>query len=215
MIRHCSAAFLLLAGLLGGCAHTGQVTPSSTAAALDPAVVQGAWWSWAAAAPAGRNPVEDETGEHCAVNQPSGMWFLAGTFGGRAVRKCTVPSARNLVAPLVNRIASEQECADLLDSATGQLKVDGVARPVLRWKGSRITVNGVADNPVTRRAGVFETYGCGLWAETGALEPGRHKVTIRGTDGDFRIAVDYHLLVTDQAGEAPRASREETLVEGS
>lgn len=204
-------ALLSFVGLLAGCTRAGEVVPLRTTAALDPAAVQGAWWSWAAAAPSGRNPVEDRTGEYCAVNQPGGMWFLAGTFGGRATRHCTVPSGRTLVAPLINQLGSGQECADLLDSATGQLKVDGVVRPVFRWPGSRITVSGVANNPVTRRAGAFEAQGCGLWAETGALAPGRHKVTIRGADGTFRVAVDYHLLVTDQADEDEQVPREDAL----
>src|SRR5215472_11893649 len=61
------------------------------------------WWQWVYAAPDGANPVQDTTGDFCAVNQPAGkVWFLAGTFGLTGVeRSCTIPENRALFYPLV------------------------------------------------------------------------------------------------------------------
>ncbi|MCX4536044.1 hypothetical protein OHA79_13165 [Streptomyces sp. NBC_00841] len=54
----------------------------------------GRWWKWALSAPDDRSPVKDTTGEHAAWNQPDDLWFLAGTYGGRVVRRCAIPSDR-------------------------------------------------------------------------------------------------------------------------
>lgn len=182
---------------------TGSSAPSdpgaggASAAPLDPARVQGAWWTWAASSPSGRNPVEDRTGAFCAAGQqPEGLWFLAGTFGGEAVRRCTVPAGRTLVAPLVNQVGdSEAACARFLSGATGRMTVDGAARPVLRWRGVLIRASGVARNPVTREGGAFGGYGCGLWASAPPLSPGTHRVAIRGANETLRVSVDYVLTV--------------------
>jgi hypothetical protein len=64
------------------------------------------WWQWAYAGPNGENAVQDETGEFCAVNQPTGkVWFLAGSFGLTGVeRTCTIPPNRALFYPLVTTL---------------------------------------------------------------------------------------------------------------
>jgi hypothetical protein len=214
MIRPRFVILLSALGLLAGCAAEstergatsapataeGTASPragvSSPTPALDPADVQGAWWSWAASAPSGRNPVEDTTGEHCASGQPRDRWFLAGTFGGTATRRCVVPPGRVLVAPLVNLFTpTKDDCKDFMASATGTLTIDGVARPSLRWSATRITFTAVADNPLTDGKGAFIAYGCGLWSASPPLAPGTHKVSLRGASADFRISVDYELTI--------------------
>jgi hypothetical protein len=64
------------------------------------------WSQWAYAGPDGENAVQDETGEFCAVNQPTGkVWFLAGSFGLTDVeRTCTIPPNRALFYPLVSSL---------------------------------------------------------------------------------------------------------------
>ncbi|WP_375539134.1 hypothetical protein, partial [Actinomadura sp. J1-007] len=43
-----------------------------------------------------------------------------------AVRRCTVPAGRTLVAPLVNQVGdSEAACVRFLSGATGRMTVDG------------------------------------------------------------------------------------------
>ncbi|MFD0688840.1 signal protein [Actinomadura fibrosa] len=168
---------------------------SASAGKLDPGKVQGDWWSWAAGAPSGRNPVEDRSGAHCAVGQAGDLWFLAGTFGGSVRRRCAVPARRTLVAPIVNLHGSANDCAGFMASASGSVTVDGRKLPVLRWNATPITVTGVEGNPVTESDGRIDTMGCGLWASSAPLAAGRHAVAIRGTSGDFRVSVDYVLTV--------------------
>lgn len=63
------------------------------------------WWQWAMSSPTQENPVEDATGEHCAVNQQGPAWFLAGGFGSSKIRRrCVVPAGKHLFFPAVNMV---------------------------------------------------------------------------------------------------------------
>ncbi|WP_207394211.1 signal protein [Actinomadura formosensis] len=159
--------------------------------------VQSAWWSWAASAPPKQNPVEDATGARCAVGQPSGVWFLAGTFGGSVKRRCSVPHDRTLVAPVVNLHGSKEDCAAFMRTAAGTVKLDGKEVPLKRWAATPITITGSVGNPVTSVEGPVKEHGCGLWAMIPPPSPGPHTVGIRGSSGNFRLAVDYELTMTN------------------
>ena len=51
------------------------------------------WWQWALSEPQENNPLFDETGELCSINQGGPVWFLGGAWGTpRAERTCTIPS---------------------------------------------------------------------------------------------------------------------------
>ena len=61
------------------------------------------WWKWALSFPDGMNPVQDETGEFCALGQSGHVWFLAGSFGLTGVeRHCTIPAGKAIFYPLIN-----------------------------------------------------------------------------------------------------------------
>jgi hypothetical protein len=60
------------------------------------------WWQWVFGLPPGVNPAMDSNGEFCAVGQRGDVWFLAGSFGAEAVRKCTIPRGKALFFPLIN-----------------------------------------------------------------------------------------------------------------
>ncbi|MBC6446647.1 signal protein [Actinokineospora xionganensis] len=196
---------IVLAALLAaGCGTTGPAEPpppsptGERGSALDEAAIQTAWWTWAAGSPPATNPVMDLTGEDCAVDQPAtGPWFLAGTFGETATRRCAAPAGRMLVAPVVNRVARDATgCRVFLSGASGAVAVDGETQTLLRWSGSDITVRGVADNPVSDKAGRFSGRACGLWVAIAPLPPGDHTITIRGDAGTLSVSVDYHLTVS-------------------
>lgn len=78
------------------------VPPGADVASKSQSQLAADWWAWINGAPASTNPLLDETGEHCAVNQPTGVFFLAGNFGGTSVRSCTVPAATPIFFPLLN-----------------------------------------------------------------------------------------------------------------
>jgi hypothetical protein len=63
--------------------------------------LQAAWWKWATETPAPDSAVLDQTGEKCAVNQTSHVWFLAELFApGSVTRTCKIPSGTFLFFPL-------------------------------------------------------------------------------------------------------------------
>ncbi|MFI6595460.1 signal protein [Nonomuraea sp. NPDC050536] len=161
--------------------------------------VQGRWWSWAASTPVIGNPVSDTTGRDCARNQPSDVWFLAGTFGGRVHRRCTVPARRPLIFPVVNVLADRRTCARFMAGAQGTVTLDGKPVTPERIEGDGVRVTAVEHNPVTTSAGTFLTHACGLWVRHEPLPPGRHTLTVRGSTGGFRTVAEYDLVV---AGES-------------
>jgi hypothetical protein len=64
----------------------------------------GEWWNWALYEPFATNPIADETGEDGHLNQAGPVWFLAGTWGGTAVREVIIPEGKTLFFPLVNSV---------------------------------------------------------------------------------------------------------------
>ena len=61
-----------------------------------------AWWTWGLGIPGDQNPILDPDGSFCDSGQEGPVWFLAGTFGGDAVRTCTVPKGKALFFPIIN-----------------------------------------------------------------------------------------------------------------
>lgn len=60
------------------------------------------WWQWLLSIPKATNPILDASGANCGVGQVDDVWFLAGTFGGTAIRSCTVPAGKPIFFPLIN-----------------------------------------------------------------------------------------------------------------
>lgn len=174
-------------------------SPRTTAATahtrLSSADLQGRWWTWAASEPESTNPVADQDGSACGRNQPRDVWFLAGTFGTRASRTCTVPDGVPVAFPLVNVFGSPEDCALFMRTAKGSAVLDGEQVDSDVHRGEKITVASVANNAVTGTAGRGTTTGCGLWVQLPPLEPGPHSLKIRGRSDDFSTGVDYALTV--------------------
>ncbi|MFC6080432.1 signal protein [Sphaerisporangium aureirubrum] len=180
-------------------APAGPPSPASSAPAR-PALpslqeIQGRWWTWAATEGEATSPLSDTTGERCARNQPDDLWFLAGTSGGLVRRTCVVPAGRPLVFPLVNRIADEPTCREFMATAQGRAVLDGTAVPTRSLSDPDTIVTGTEDNAVTGEEGTYRVHGCGIWARLPPLPAGRHTLTIRGSSGDFKVGVDYTLVV--------------------
>ncbi|WP_328872432.1 signal protein [Streptomyces sp. NBC_00287] len=189
-----SAAGLVVA-FAAGC---GSGAATDDAARLASGDLQSRWWTWAATEPEETNPVADEDGSACAVNQADDVWFLAGTFGTKAERSCPVPAGVPIAFPVVNRIGAEADCVDFMRTAEGSVVLDGEAVEADRYSGETVTVTGAEGNPVTGEAGTFSATGCGLWVQMAALPPGKHTLEIRGRSGDFATEVDYSLAVARQ-----------------
>jgi hypothetical protein len=72
------------------------------------------WWQWCSTEPKESNPVADKTGRFCNKNQNNpNVWFLAGTFGGKAERTCTIPAGKAILIPIINDLISYAEYNNL------------------------------------------------------------------------------------------------------
>ena len=157
------------------------------------------WVQWVAAAGPVKNPVEDETGEHAAHNQPEDVWFLAGTSGKRMQRQCVVPVGRDLFLPAF--CFWEWPAAgppNVLEGPTGSLVVDEVSvEPDEISTPVPFTVAGARLNGVTGRRKPVPVTVWGLWKRVPALPAGEHHLRAVGTDGyGFTADISYRLLVT-------------------
>lgn len=78
------------------------------------------WWQWAVSIPRDNNPVYDENGEFCDVDQSGNVWFLAGTTGGTVDRECSIPAGKQILFPIVNGMFSEVG-AEAAEAGEGEL----------------------------------------------------------------------------------------------
>jgi hypothetical protein len=133
--------------------------------------------------------VSDTTGQHCAVNQPEGVFFLAGTYGGEARRSCSIDTGVRIVVPAVNLLApSPADCATFMAEARGTVTFDGAPVPLQSMPAEPITFE--------TREGRARGVACGLWADIDALAAGTHRLQVEGTSDDFWTEVDYVLTVS-------------------
>lgn len=65
------------------------------------------WWQWCYSFPDASSPVTDSSGQFCKEHQDyKSVWFLAGTFGGKAERNCTLPRETSIFFPILTDIVS-------------------------------------------------------------------------------------------------------------
>lgn len=168
------------------------------------------WWQWVLSIPVENNPVNDTTGNNCAINQNGPVWFLAGTVGGVLDRNCTIPVEKAILFPILNyggtladspTIRSEDE---LLSHATTEMDI---------ISNLEVTVDGVKLNGFRVRSPIFDvvlpernlfggtpgpTRGVsdGYWLFLGPLPKGRHKIHSFGSclSGEkVSIGVNYDI----------------------
>ena len=88
------------------------------------------WWKWIIAIPSEINPLLDDTGDNCDVNQQGPVWYLVGTPGdttignlttGDAERDCVIPDGKKILFPIINTF-----CSELNDQITGPQVEEGL-----------------------------------------------------------------------------------------
>ncbi len=169
------------------------------------------WWAWVEASPPARNPVDDSTGAECAADQPSDVWFLAGTHGGSATRVCTIPLGRPIYVPVINQICTVPQsetvtqalnsCTGAADSATASL--DGhLVRPIEATSQTGFTFTARPSSSTGFTSGSHQAVAWGLWVGPLSLTAGHHILTFAGTSGSFITKVTYRLSVTSAGGAA-------------
>ncbi|WP_031085502.1 hypothetical protein [Streptomyces sp. NRRL WC-3549] len=143
----------------------------------------GRWWQWAMSAPEDRCPVKDSTGEHAAWGQPDDVWFLAGTYGGRVVRRCAIPADRPVFFPVLNmqHPRSYSRIPRSLDVTEATASLNGLPLPLREFSAPFMT-------------GLTQRYAWGVWGAVEPLLAGEYVLEIKGraTSG-FWVDTTYHL----------------------
>ena len=156
-----------------------------------------AWWEWATSEPDATNPVVDDTGEHCALNQPSDVWFLANTLGTDVTRSCTVPQTE-LFLPIVTALCGANgSCTTQYDEAEFEVFLDGEPVTAVEIDTSPGEITMEPGNPENPEGGIFRVVAAGWWVRLPVLDPGEHVLTFSGSsEDDFALSVHYDLVVT-------------------
>jgi hypothetical protein len=175
--------------------------PEAAALPYDPRSPEGLaarWVQWVAAAGPVKDPIDDDTGEYAANNQPDDVWFLAGTYGKTMTRSCAVPADRDLFLPVFNMWTSPADGPpEAVDGVSASLVVDGVPlQPDLIATPQPFTVAGARLNGVTGRKSPQPVTVWGLWKLIPALAPGEHELrAVGGVGSAFVVDIRYRLVV--------------------
>jgi hypothetical protein len=179
------------------------------------------WWQWALSIPANQNPVADNTGQYCDVQQEGPVWFLAGTFGGNLERSCTIPEGKALLFSPINgecnyaenrdakSEADLRQCAKNLQDQVNHMEVfiDGVKLDNLekfRIQSPLFPINFPKDNAFGIIAGPTEAVSDGNWVLLKPLPSGNHTIKSKGVAIDFTTNanepsftsdITYHLTI--------------------
>jgi hypothetical protein len=170
------------------------------------------WWQWAYSIPRDQSPLYDQTGERCGIKQTGPVWFLAGTFGGSAVRQCTIPAGISLFFPILNTECSiaggdgktEQDlrkCAKTqIDRATNlELSIDGVRLQDLqkyRAQSQLYTISLPANNIMGVAATTSPSIAEGYWIFLNPLSPGKHEIRFGSAAGEVTITSNMNFVTS-------------------
>jgi hypothetical protein len=195
------------------------------------------WWQWILSIPTENNPLNDDNGRNCAVEQTGPVWFLVGTTGGLIERTCTIPSGSAILIPVINgecsyaeypSFKSESElrsCAiSQIDKAT-QLKVgiDGVDVTDLntyRFQSSLFNLTLPENNIFGLPPGTTQAVADGFWILLEPLPAGNHEIQFGGglvdvsTTGTVNFATEavYHITIPDTSAYTEQPSNTTTAI---
>jgi hypothetical protein len=199
--------------------NPGVLPPNSNAFGRSYAEWSAAWWQWLLSIPADTNPNFATGNVDCTLGQSGHVWFLAGTFGGSATRKCTIPTGKALFFPLLNTVfgagvgdctgpsdcnitalrqaaAAAEDDPQLLQVSIDNVPLENldqyrVASPVFN---AFFPEGNIPGNPPG-------TYGPlvadGYWVLLAPLSRGAHKIYFKGVSANgFTVDVTYVLTVS-------------------
>lgn len=151
------------------------------------------WTTWILSIPKTCNPAADVTGEHWHINQNGPVLFLAGTFGGFAKRKCTIPDGKGIFFPIITKECSFAEDYDLntekqlikrvrqfIDCVTQmEVVIDGVKLQGLRKYRAHSSIFDLAipeNNVYDVKPGLTKSVTDGYWILLKRLSAGKHRL---------------------------------------
>lgn len=172
------------------------------------------WWKWLISIPKEKNPAYDHTGELCATSQDNPhVWFLAGTFGGPADRKCVIPQGKAILFPIINyessfadapSIRSEEELEEQCRHEIDQIgdiyaSVDGKEIDIQNYRvQSRcFTIDIPSNNCLGAVNGTTRIASDGYWLFIESLSVGDHVLKSFGSclAGRIKIGCTFHLSI--------------------
>ena len=174
------------------------------------------WWKWALAQSADKSAILDQTGAKCGVGQSGRTFYLAGAFSGEPTyRKCTIPSGRTLVFPIINsayfafpsdpaeqrtEVFIRSQVAGVADATELEVEIDGVAVPhVERWcEESTVFSATLPDDDIFGApAGTVlsPSVDAGYYLAVAPLLPGKHTLHFHGELDGFVEDVTYELTI--------------------
>jgi hypothetical protein len=172
------------------------------------------WLKWCLEQPIEHNPAKDMTGKKCCQNQSGPVWFLAGTFGGQATRKCTIPMKKAIMFPIIEKECSFAEDRDIttesdlisrtIDQTSRishlEASIDGLAvQHLSRYRVQTRVFDLVfpKNNVYSVQEGSTRATSNGFWILLEPLSAGEHKIYFKGVhrQPDFRTEVTYELFV--------------------
>lgn len=173
------------------------------------------WWRWLLSIPKARNPALDSSGVNSTCNQDDpNVWFLAGTFGGSAERKCKIPSEKAIFMPIINyecsfadapTVTTEQELAakcrneidDIRDLAFMLNELSLTDMFPYRMRSPPFTIHLVENNVLDVDAGPTQMVSDGYWIFLKPLTTGMFHIKSFAScrSGKIRIGTSYELLV--------------------
>jgi hypothetical protein len=179
------------------------------------------WWQWILSIPADENPATDTTGEDCSQGDFGDIFFLAGTFGGKAERECTITVGQDILIPISNTINIKTVPEDTRESLlarateitdqTRNLKLIIDRNQVRNLESYRVThselftFEAVENNvfqPFGLTAGSWVAVADGYWVLIEGLSAGEHTITViggaNGPTWHSNVHVTYHLTVEEE-----------------
>jgi hypothetical protein len=175
------------------------------------------WWIWALSIPEEDNPITDQTGKNCAINQQGPVWFLAGTTGGSVTRECDVPAGKSILLSPLNIECSYAEFPamktekDLRDcaqwpGASVEVIIDGLKLQEIDKYNVRSPIFDVVlpeNNIFGAPAGPTKAVSGGWWVLLQPLPPGTHQISFGGSVLDnpttgtqsFAVEATYNLTI--------------------
>jgi len=182
------------------------------------------FWKYAISIPSDQSPIQDKTGEKCAVGQEkrSPVFYLFGTGGGKAERTCTIPYGKGVLIPVIIVEVSDKEVPNVSveelhkiatkdqDSVTSMyLKVDDKEYDFNYLKKFRTHTDAFdvvfPENPIFGvTPGKSKTVADGYYLMTDVLPKGNHEIHFKSSlicpgaeclEPNFAQDVKYTLIV--------------------
>jgi hypothetical protein len=175
------------------------------------------WWRWLLSIPKEKNPILGNIEDNFYFSQ--GMMdviFLAGTLGGLAERRCTIPFGKPILFPIINFITSyveepnlksESELItrakkDMDDIVKKEAVIDGVkVQDVEKYRiqSSVFDLRYPENNVFELAALPTKAISDGYWVFLKPLSAGLHNIHAVGScsSGKTTVDVTWHLDVKD------------------